>query len=192
MKRYLTTSFAAASLVAVLSGCVPLDQPEAVSSPATAPPLVEPMPSTPVPDLKVSSTEGLAERVSGLSQSSPAHQMLAGTFTYDAAVPGSVQLLYAEKSEGGQRAIIELDSGATGIGFYVWCSADTRFSLGFSDGNTGSDYGEASSSCETSGASGGSSGLPNGVGSVFMDFAPAAEVAAEVIVFSYTSVPFDG
>lgn len=192
MKRYLTTALATSCLVAVLTGCVPLDQPEAVSSPAAETPLVEPMPSTPVPDLKTSSTEGLAERVSGLSQGSPARQILAETFIYDSAVPGSVQLLYAEKSVGGQRAIIALNSGADGIGYYVWCSTDTRFRLRLSDGNTGSDYGDSFSSCDTSGSSGGAIGrLPDGVESVFMDFAPSAEVAAEVVVFSFTSVPFD-
>ncbi len=193
MSRHVATALAAALLGAMLIGCVPLGQQEPASTPAAAqPPSLGPMPSTPVPDLKAYSTEGLAERVSGLSKSSPAHQMLAGTFTYDSAVPGSVQLLYAEQSEGGQRAIIQLDDRADGIGHSVWCSEETRYSLGFSDGNTGSDHGSASSSCDTSGSSGGSGGLPDGVGSIFMDFAPAAEVSAEVIVFSFTSVPFDG
>ena len=192
MKRYLTTALAASLLVSVLAGCVQLDQQAPVSSPAAAPPRLEPIPSTPVPDLKTYSTEGLAERVSGLSKSSPARQMLAGTFTYEPAVPGSVQLLYAEKSEGGQRAIIQLDGGADGIGFYVWCSEETRFHLGFSDSNTGNDYGSSSGSCESSGSSGGSGGLTDGAGSVFLDFGPTAEVSAEVIVFSYTSVPFNG
>ncbi|MDO2935356.1 hypothetical protein Q2T94_13670 [Paeniglutamicibacter sulfureus] len=192
MKRYLTTALAAALLASAMTGCVPLELPSPASSPVAEPLPVEPIPGTPVPNVKTYSTVGLAERVSGLSKSSPARAMLEGTFTYDSAVPGSVQLLYAEKSEGGQRAIIRLDDEANAIGHYVWCAEEARYSLDIADGTTGSDYGAASSSCNTSGASGGSGGLPDGVGSVFVDFAPSAEVSAEVIVFSYTRAPFDG
>jgi hypothetical protein len=192
MKRYLTTALAAALLASATTGCVPLELPPPASSTVAEPLPVEPAPNTPVPDLKTYSTEGLAERVSGLSKSSPARAMLEGTFTYDSAVPGSVELLYAEKSEGGQRAIIQLHDEANGIGHFVWCAEETRYSLNIADGTTGGDYGGASSSCNTSGSSGGSGGLPDGVGSVFLDFGPSAEVSAEVIVFSYTRAPFDG
>ena len=130
MKRYPATAWAASLGVAALAGCVPPVQQAPVSSEAAVPPLLESMPGTPVPVLKTSSTEGLAERVSGHSENSPVRQMLAGTFAYEPAVPGSLQLLHAKRSEGGQRAVIPLDGGANGLGFHVWRSEKTRFHLG--------------------------------------------------------------
>ncbi|MDQ0095565.1 hypothetical protein [Paeniglutamicibacter psychrophenolicus] len=197
MKRHLATALAASFLVAALAGCVPLDHVAPVSPPAADPPVpeapvFEPMPSTPVPDLKPYSSKGIEERVSGLSKNSPARKILAGTFTHDSAVPGSVRLLYAEKSVGGQQAVIPTGGQETGIGYYVRCAEETRFSLDLSDGNTGRDFSSSGSSCEASGSSGGGSGLPDGVESIYLDFDPAAEVPTEVVVFSYTAVPYDG
>ena len=196
MKRYLTTALVASSLVAALAGCVPLDQMASDRSATDDPsvslaPAFEPIPSTPVPELKPYSSKGIEERVSGLSKNSPAREILAGTFTYDLAVPGSVRLLYAEKSVGGQQAVIPTGGEETGIGYYVRCAEETRFNVNLSDGDTGRDFGSSLSSCEASGSSGGAGGLPHGTESIYLDFDPAAEVSAEVVVFVYAAVPHD-
>lgn len=197
MKRHLATAIATSFVIATLSACVPLEKAAPSSAPVPevsllAPPAFESMPSTPVPSLEPYSSKGLTERVARLSKDSPAHQMLAGTYTYDSAVPGTVRLLYAEKSAGAQQAIIPWDQQATGIGYFIRCTKETPFILTMSDGNTGLENGSLNGSCEATGSSGGSGGMRPGTNSVFIDFAPATDVSAEVIVFSFQAIPFEG
>ena len=193
MKRYATSLFMTASVSLMLTGCVPLDESALSASAVSELPRLEPlgyeaMPSTPVPGLEPYSTKGLSERVVHLSKGSPAQQILDGTFTYDHAVPGTVRLLYAEKSVGGQQAIIPWHQQDSYIGYYLWCSTETRFTLTSSDGNTGIDFGALHSYCEPNGTSSGSGGIRPGVESVFLNFVPATDVPAEVIVFSFKGI----
>lgn len=194
MKRHLTTAVATSLVVVALTACVPLDEsaPSPSSSVSETPPLqpleYEAMPSTIVPPLELYSTTGLAERVARLSKDSPARQILDGTFTYGSEVPGTVRLLYAEKSVGGQQAIIPWTQQGNYIGYLVWCSTETRFRLTSSDGSTGRDLSDLGSACESSGSSGGSAGISPGVESIFLNFVPATDVSAEVIVFSYKGI----
>ena len=193
MKRYATSLFMTASVSLMLTGCVPLDESAPSASAVSELPLLESpgyeaMPSTPVPGLEPYSTKGLSERVVHLSKGSPAQQILDGTFTYDHAVPGTVRLLYAEKSVGGQQAIIPWNQQDSYIGYYLWCSTETRFMLTSSDASTGNDLGTLHSNCEPSGSSSGSGGIRPGVESVFLNFVPATDVPAEVIVFSFKGI----
>lgn len=197
MKRHLATAIATSLVMATLCSCVPLDKAAPSSTPAPetmllVPPAFEAMPSTQVPALELYSSKGLSERVARLSRDSPAHQMIAGTFTYDNAVPGTVRLLYAEKLVGAQQAIIPWAQQANGIGYYIRCSKETRFTLASSDGSTGRDIGAHSGPCEATGTTGGSSGLHPGIESIFLNFEPATDVSAEVIVFSFQAIPFEG
>lgn len=197
MKRHLATAIATSFVIATLSACVPMEKavPSSVQAPETAvlaPPIFEAMPSTQVPALELYSSKGLSERVARLSKDSPAHQMIAGTFTYDSAVPGTTRLLYAEESLGAQQAIIPWDQQATDIGYFIRCSKETPFNLTLSDGITGIANGSLNGSCEATGSTRGSGGMRPGANSVFIDFAPATNVSAEVIVFSFQAIPFEG